>query len=62
MVEGGFAEDGTAGIASAEKEYVHVQSFDEIGGIGSSKLAEQTDAVRKSIHCWGLPEQHSSVR
>ncbi|CAH1091437.1 hypothetical protein NTG1052_870009 [Candidatus Nitrotoga sp. 1052] len=27
MVEGGFAEDGTAGVASAEKEYVHVQGF-----------------------------------
>ena len=28
MVEGGFAEDGTAGITSAEKEYVHIQGFD----------------------------------
>ena len=28
VVEGGFAEDGTVGVTSAEKEYVHIQGFD----------------------------------
>jgi hypothetical protein len=51
MVEGGFAEDGTAGVTGTEKEYVHVQSFDKVGGIGRITLGEQTDAVRKSMHC-----------
>ena len=62
MIEGSFAEDGSTGITSAEKEYVHVQGFDKAGRVDRGTLGEQTDSVRKSMHCWGLPEQHSSVR
>lgn len=51
MVEGSLTEDGTAGVTGAEKEYIHIQGFVQVGEVGRSTLAEQTEAVLKSTHC-----------
>jgi hypothetical protein len=58
MVEGGFAEDGTAGIAGAEKKYVHGWW----AGIGIRLVGVSTAHAGAHTGVHGFPPQQFSVR